>query len=197
MTGPELLGSSLRPPFDEPLATLEQVAEIRRTHIAEYPDFPTPGVLFRDITPLLRDAKALRTVIQHWISTLPEGIEYVVGTEARGFVLGAPLAYEIGAGFIPVRKAGKLPGSPATLSYDLEYGSATVQIPEDSLPAGARTLVVDDLLATGGTAAATVALVRQFDVELLGATFLLELEGLRGRDLLTDLPVSAVWTIPN
>ena len=98
-------------------------------------------MLFRDITPLLRDAKALRTVIQHWISTLPEGIEYVVGTEARGFVLGAPLAYEIGAGFIPVRKAGKLPGSPATLSYDLEYGSATVQIPEDSLPAGARTLV--------------------------------------------------------
>lgn len=197
MTSPELLGSSRRPPVDEPLATLEQVEEIRRTHIAEYPDFPTPGVLFRDITPLLRDARALRMVIQHWISTLPEGIEYVVGTEARGFVLGAPLAYEIGAGFIPVRKAGKLPGNPATLSYDLEYGSATVQIPEDSLPAGARTLVVDDLLATGGTAAATVSLVRQFDVELMGATFLLELEGLRGRDLLTDLPVSAVWTIPN
>ena len=177
--------------------TRARIDALRRTHIAEYPDFPTPGVLFRDITPLLRDAKALRTVIQHWISTLPEGIEYVVGTEARGFVLGAPLAYEIGAGFIPVRKAGKLPGSPATLSYDPEYGSATVQIPEDSLPAGARTLVVDDLLATGGTAAATVALVRQFDVELLGATFLLELEGLRGRDLLTGLPVSAVWTIPN
>lgn len=175
----------------------EQIEALRTSHIAEYPDFPAPGVLFRDITPLLRDAGALRAVIRYWISLLPEDIDYVVGTEARGFVLGAPLAYEIGAGFVPVRKAGKLPGSPAALTYDLEYGSARIEIPENSLPAGARTLVVDDLLATGGTAAATVKLARRFDVEILGATFLLELEGLSGRAQLPDVPLSAVWTIPN
>jgi adenine phosphoribosyltransferase len=180
----------------EPQPTPARIEALRSTHIAEYPDFPTPGVLFRDITPLLRDAAALREVIQYWITLLPEGIEYVVGTEARGFVLGAPLAYELGAGFIPVRKAGKLPGRPAGLRYDLEYGSAEIQIPEDSLPAGARTLVVDDLLATGGTAAATIELVRRFDVELLGASFLLELEALGGREQLPGVPLSTVWSIP-
>lgn len=167
------------------------------SHIAEYPDFPEPGVLFRDITPLLRDPQALRTVIRYWISMLPKDIEYIVGTEARGFMLGAPLAYELGAGFVPVRKAGKLPGSPATLGYDLEYGSAVVQIPQDSLPAGARTLIVDDLLATGGTAAATVELARRFDVELLGASFLIELEGLEGRSRLPGIPLTTVWSISN
>ncbi|GAA1486168.1 adenine phosphoribosyltransferase [Brachybacterium fresconis] len=183
--------------MSETVPTREQIEDLRRSHIAEYPDFPTPGVLFRDITPLLRDARALRDVIRYWITLLPADIEYVVGTEARGFVLGAPLAYELGAGFVPVRKAGKLPGSPATLSYDLEYGSAVVQIPEDSLPAGARTLMVDDLLATGGTAAATLELTRQFDVELLGASFLIELEGLQGRRKLPDVPLTTVWSIPD
>lgn len=177
--------------------TPAQIRALCETHIAEYPDFPEPGVLFRDITPLLRDAAALRSVIQYWKTLLPEGIEYIVGTEARGFVVGAPLAYEMGAGFVPVRKAGKLPGNPATLSYELEYGSAVVQIPEGSLPAGARTLVVDDLLATGGTAAATVELTRSFDVELVGASFLIELEGLRGRDRLPDVPLTTIWSIPN
>ena len=179
----------------EPQPIPARIQELRRTRIGEYPDFPTPGVLFRDITPLLRDAAALREVIRYWITLLPEGIEYVVGTEARGFVLGAPLAYELGAGFIPVRKAGKLPGRPAGLKYDLEYGSAEIQIPEDSLPAGARTLVVDDLLATGGTAAATIELARRFDVELLGASFLLELESLGGREKLPGVPLSVVWSI--
>ena len=179
----------------EPQPTPARIQALRSTHIAEYPDFPTPGVLFRDITPLLRDAAALREVIRYWITLLPEGIEYVVGTQARGFVLGAPLAYELGAGFIPVRKAGKLPGRPAGLKYDLEYGSAEIQIPEDSLPAGARTLVLDDLLATGGTAAATIELVRRFDVELLGASFLLELEALGGREKLPGVPLSVVWSI--
>lgn len=175
----------------------EKVAALLGTHIAEYPDFPEPGVLFRDITPLLRDAAALRTVINYWVSMLPEDIEYIVGTEARGFVLGAPLAYELGAGFVPVRKAGKLPGNPASLRYDLEYGSAEVQIQQGALPEGARTLVVDDLLATGGTAAATVELTRTFGVELLGASFLIELEGLQGRDRLPDVPITTVWSIPN
>lgn len=181
--------------MSEHVATPDEIEALRATHIAEYPDFPQPGVLFRDITPLLRDAAAFRTVIQYWKTLLPDDIEYVVGTEARGFVVGAPLAFELGAGFIPVRKAGKLPGNPATLSYDLEYGSAVVQIPEGSLPAGARTLVVDDLLATGGTAAATLELTRRFDVEVVGVSFLLELEGLNGRDLLPDVPLTSVWSL--
>ncbi|WP_087485024.1 adenine phosphoribosyltransferase [Brachybacterium massiliense] len=180
-----------------PEPTVEQIRALLDTHIAEYPDFPSPGVLFRDITPLLRDAAAMRSVIRYWTTLIPEDVEYVVGTEARGFVLGAPLAYEIGAGFIPVRKAGKLPGSPASLRYDLEYGSAEIQIPENSLPAGARTLIVDDLLATGGTAAATVELTRRFDAEVLGASFLIELEGLGGRDQLPEVPLSTVWSIAN
>lgn len=183
--------------MNELVPTPAQIRDLRESHIAEYPDFPEPGVLFRDITPLLRDAAALRSVIQYWKTLLPEGIEYIVGTEARGFVVGAPLAYEMGAGFVPVRKAGKLPGNPATLSYELEYGSAVVQIPEGSLPVGARTLVVDDLLATGGTAAATVELTRSFDVELVGASFLIELEGLHGRDRLPEVPLTTIWSIPN
>lgn len=183
--------------MNAPEPTAEQIRALLDTHIAEYPDFPAPGVLFRDITPLLRDATALRTVINYWVSMLPEDIEYIVGTEARGFVLGAPLAYELGAGFVPVRKAGKLPGNPASLRYDLEYGSAEVQIQQGALPEGARTLVVDDLLATGGTAAATVELTRTFGVELLGASFLIELEGLQGRDRLPDVPITTVWSIPN
>lgn len=165
------------------------------SHISEHPDFPIPGVLFRDITPLLRDPVALRTVIRHWRTLIPEGVEYVVGTEARGFVLGAPLAYEIGAGFIPVRKAGKLPGEPAGLTYDLEYGSARIEIPQDSFPAGARVLLVDDLLATGGTAAATLELIRRFDAEVLGASFLIELAGLGGRARLPGVELSTVWRI--
>lgn len=173
----------------------EQIDALFRTHIAEFPDFPIPGVLFRDITPLLRDAAALRAVIAHWRTLLPEGVDYVIGTEARGFVVGAPLAYEIGAGFVPVRKAGKLPGSPAGLTYDLEYGTARIEIPEGSLPAGSRVLLVDDLLATGGTAAATLELARRFDVEVLGASFLIELAALGGRDLLPGVEVSTVWRI--
>ncbi|MGP9539978.1 adenine phosphoribosyltransferase [Brachybacterium sp. AOP43-C2-M15] len=180
-----------------PAPTGEQLAALLRSHITEYPDFPSPGVLFRDITPLLGDAVALREVIRHWRSVIPQDVEYVVGTEARGFVLGAPLAYEIGAGFVPVRKSGKLPGRPAGLTYDLEYGSARIEIPENALPPGARVLVVDDLLATGGTARATIELVRRFDVEVLGASFLLELEGLGGREKLPGVPLSAVWSVPN
>lgn len=195
MNDPQTAPAPLR--TAEEIPTAAEIETLRSTHIAGYPDFPTPGVLFRDITPLLRDANALRRVIRYWTTLLPEGIEYIVGTEARGFVLGAPLAYELGAGFIPVRKAGKLPGRPAGLKYELEYGSAEIQIPENSLPSGARTLVLDDLLATGGTAAATVELTRRFDVELLGASFLIELEGLGGRDLLPDVPLTTVWSIPD
>jgi adenine phosphoribosyltransferase len=176
----------------------EQVRELMASHIDTYQDFPEPGVLFRDITPLLRDPESFRAVIGHWSAILPERVDLVVGVEARGFVLGAPLAYEMGAGFIPARKAGKLPGTPRSISYDLEYGSAQIEIAVDALPRGARVVVVDDLLATGGTAAATIELVRRFDVELLGVSFLLELEGLGGRDRLpADVPVVTVESVPN
>lgn len=175
----------------------EQIQALLASHIAEYPDFPEPGVLFRDITPLLRDGDALRTVIRHWAELVPADVEVVVGTEARGFVLGAPLAYELGAGFVPVRKAGKLPGTPRSRTYDLEYGTATVEIPDGALAPGTRVLVVDDLLATGGTAAATVALARESGAEVLGASFLIELQGLEGRSRLEDVDVTTVWSIAN
>ena len=172
-----------------------EIDALLHSHISEHPDFPIPGVLFRDITPLLRDAAALRTVIRHWSTLIPEDVDVIIGTEARGFVLGAPLAYEIGAGFVPVRKAGKLPGEPAGLTYDLEYGSARIEIPQDSFPAGALVLMVDDLLATGGTAAATLELARRFDVDVLGATFLIELVGLGGRDRLPGTEITTIWRI--
>ncbi|GAB2550451.1 adenine phosphoribosyltransferase [Brachybacterium huguangmaarense] len=174
-----------------------EIEQIMTSRIAEFPDFPEPGVLFRDITPLLADGPAMRRVISYWCSILPEGIEYVVGTEARGFVLGAPLAYELGVGFVPVRKAGKLPGFPRSVEYSLEYGTATVEISRDALPRGARTVIIDDLLATGGTAAATIELVRDFDAEVLAASFLIELEGLGGRERMPEVPISTVWSIPN
>ncbi|MCL6423498.1 adenine phosphoribosyltransferase [Brachybacterium sp. JHP9] len=180
-----------------PSLTPQALQELMTSRIAEYPDFPEPGVLFRDITPLLADPVAFHAIISHWCSILPERIDYIVGLEARGFVMGTPLAYELGAGFIPARKAGKLPGTPRQISYSLEYGSATVEIAENAIPAGSRVLVVDDLLATGGTAAAAIELVRQFDVELLGASFLVELQGLDGRSKLPEVPVTTVWSIPN
>lgn len=174
-----------------------EIHELMTGRIAEFPDFPEPGVLFRDITPLLADGPAMRKVIAHWCSILPADLDVIVGTEARGFVLGAPLAYELGIGFVPVRKAGKLPGFPRSVTYSLEYGTATVEIAQGAIAPGQRVVIIDDLLATGGTAQATAELVRDFEAELLGASFLIELEGLGGREKLADLPVSALWSIPN
>ncbi|MCG7426622.1 adenine phosphoribosyltransferase [Helcobacillus sp. ACRRO] len=167
------------------------------SHIALYPDFPQDGVLFRDITPLLRDPVAFRQVMDHWCSKIPSDIDLIIGTEARGFVFGAPMAYALGIGFVPVRKAGKLPGDPRSLTYDLEYGTATVEIAEHAIGDGHRVMVVDDLLATGGTARATVDLARQYGADVAGASFLIELEGLGGRNVLDDVPVTTVWSVPN
>jgi adenine phosphoribosyltransferase len=146
---------------------------------------------------LLRDPEALRAILGHWATLLPDGIDYLVGIEARGFVLGAPLAYALGCGFVPARKAGKLPGTPRSITYQLEYGTATVEIAQDALPVGSRVVVVDDLLATGGTAAAVAELLGSFDIDLLGVSFLVELVGLGGREKLGDLPLSAVWSVQN
>jgi adenine phosphoribosyltransferase len=160
--------------------------------IRAIPDFPIPGILFRDITPLLRDAGGFKASIdlftQHYRAS---GIDIVVGIEARGYMFGAPLAYELGAGFVPVRKPGKLPGATISEEYALEYGTNSLEIHADAIDHGARVVVVDDLLATGGTAAATRRLLDKLGAHLVGFGFLIEIQALGGRALLPGVEVSS------
>jgi adenine phosphoribosyltransferase len=158
--------------------------------IRAIPDFPLPGILFRDITPLLKDAKGFRSAIDLFVDRFKgRGIGYVVGIEARGYMLGAPLAYGIGAGFIPVRKPGKLPFSKLSESYALEYGTNSLEIHADALENGDRVIVVDDLLATGGTASATRRLLERLGAKVESFAFLIELDALKGRDALPGAEV--------
>ncbi len=160
--------------------------------IRAIPDFPIPGILFRDITPLLGDAAGFRAAIDQFAERYQgAGIEAVVAMEARGYIFGAPLAYKLGAGFVPVRKPGKLPGTKYVESYTLEYGTNSLEIHSDSIGKGQRVLVVDDLLATGGTAAATARLLEKLGVHLVGFAFLIELEGLGGRKALEGFDVTS------
>ena len=159
------------------------------------PDYPQPGVLFRDITPLLADAAAFADVVAEIARRVDGPVDLVAGLEARGFLLAAPVAVALGAGVLPVRKAGKLPGPTAAQSYELEYGTATIEIHPDTVPAGARVLVIDDVLATGGTAAATVALLERCGAEVVGLSFLVELEALRGRDQLTGHAIDVLVAV--
>lgn len=153
--------------------------------IRAIPDFPIPGILFRDITPLLKDAQGFKAAIDLFVDAFKDKkIDFVVGIEARGYMLGAPLAYAIGAGFIPVRKPGKLPYSKLTESYALEYGTNSLEIHDDALGHGERVVVVDDLLATGGTAAATRRLLERLGAHVEAFAFLIELEALDGRSAL-------------
>lgn len=162
-------------------------------YVRSIPDFPKPGIMFRDITPILKSSAAMHAVIDEmaapWRS---QGITAVVAAEARGFVFGAPLAMSLGAGFVPVRKPGKLPGATNSCHYDLEYGSDALHIHQDALGRGDRVLLVDDLLATGGTISACLRLVRQQEANVVGAAFLIELSFLNGRQRLSDLPVSSL-----
>ena len=163
--------------------------------IRDLPDFPQPGILFRDITPLLQDAAALRFTLEAMAARYRgAGITTVIGIESRGFLFGAPLAYLIGAGFTPVRKQGKLPAETMAVEYSLEYGSNTLEIHRDALQPGERTLVVDDLLATGGTVAATIKLARMLGADVVSAAFLIELSALSGRALLPGLDVYTLLT---
>ena len=160
--------------------------------IRNIPDFPKPGIMFRDITTLLRDPAGLRYTIDCLAQNCTAaGLnpDFVVGVESRGFIIGAPLAYKLGVGFIPVRKPGKLPSSVHSVEYELEYGTDRLEVHRDALLPGSRVLIVDDLLATGGTASATARLVQQIDCELVGFEFIIELQDLQGRKHLPDVPI--------
>jgi adenine phosphoribosyltransferase len=164
-----------------------------RSRIREIPDFPEPGVSFKDITPLLADHTAFAGVIDAIVSHHGRGtIDKVAGIEARGFILGAAVAYHFGAGFVPVRKADKLPSTTYSEAYSLEYGEATIEVHQDAFAKGERVLLVDDVLATGGTFAAAAKLVGHSGAVLAGCSVLLELTFLHGRERLTNLDVHAL-----
>lgn len=153
-----------------------------KSFIREVPDFPKPGILFYDITTLLKEPTCLRAIIDELVKKYQDvGITKVVGIESRGFILGSPLAYHLNAGFVPVRKPGKLPADVFEVNYNLEYGSNSLSIHRDAIQEGELVLILDDLLATGGTAAATAQLVRQIGGKIAGIGFLVELLGLEGR----------------
>ena len=158
--------------------------------IRDIPDFPKPGIMFRDITTLLRDPQGLSYTIDSLAEKCSEmSVDYVVGMESRGFIFGAPLAYKKGIVFIHVRKPGKLPGAVHFAEYELEYGVDRLEMHRDAMTSGSRVLIVDDLIATGGTAAATAKLLEQAGCELVGFAFIIELQALGGRQKLPDVPI--------
>ena len=164
-----------------------------KAHIRHVPDFPKPGILFYDITTLLRDPTGFKTTIDRLsIPYLDKGIDAVIGIESRGFILGGPVAQRIGAGFVPIRKPGKLPAKAVKESYALEYGTDALEIHEDAIQKGQRILIVDDVLATGGTAAAATQLVKRLGGQLHGLAFLIELLFLDGKSKLAGEDVFSV-----
>ncbi|MGG6240531.1 adenine phosphoribosyltransferase [Nodosilinea sp. AN01ver1] len=164
-----------------------------KAHIRDIPDFPQPGILFRDITPLLANPTAMQYSINVFAEKVAEHRpDYIVGIESRGFIFGMPLAYKLGVGFAPVRKPGKLPAAVHQASYALEYGNDTLELHQDAFPAGSRVLIVDDLIATGGTAAATAQLIEKTGCTVAGFGFVIELAGLNGRTKLPDVPITVL-----
>jgi adenine phosphoribosyltransferase len=164
--------------------------------VRDIADWPKPGVLFKDITPLLGDADGFASVVDSLVAGYePGSVDCVVGIEARGFILAAPVAYHLHTGFVPVRKLGKLPAATYAETYALEYGEATLEIHADALTPGARVVIVDDVLATGGTAAATAALVRRAGGTVIGLSVLIELSFLSGRARIPDLDVTALRVV--
>lgn len=172
---------------------------IKMKKIEEYvrsiPDFPEPGIIFRDITSVLQDADGLQLAIDSMIKLL-DGVDFdvVAGTESRGFIFGVPIAYEMHKPFVPVRKKGKLPCETISQSYDLEYGQATIEMHKDSIKPGQKVVLVDDLIATGGTIEAAIKLVEQLGGEVVKVIFLMELAGLKGRERLKGYDVASVIT---
>ncbi|MDP6620365.1 MAG: adenine phosphoribosyltransferase [Nitrospinota bacterium] len=162
-------------------------------HIRDVPDFPREGIIFKDITPMLKDAKAFQISVDLLADRFTgEGVDIVVGAEARGFIIAAPLAYKLGAGFVLIRKPGKLPWNTESETYELEYGEDALEIHKDAIQPGMKVLIADDLLATGGTAQACVNLVERLGGEIVGMSFFIELSFLNGRDNFSEYPVHSL-----
>ncbi len=169
-----------------------KIADLKK-HIRDIPNFPQEGIVFKDISTLLKNKDAFKKSIDILARRFKkERIEYIVGVEARGFIFGSVLAYKLGAGFIPVRKKGKLPHKTQSITYKLEYGTDTLEIHEDAFPPHARVLVVDDLLATGGTIRAVADLLKTQKAKIIGIAFLVELKFLKGKERLKDLPIYSI-----
>jgi adenine phosphoribosyltransferase len=170
------------------------LAGLVAARVRDIPDYPQPGIVFKDITPLLADGAAFKAVV----TALASGhgpVDKVAGIEARGFILAAPVACELGAGFVPIRKQGRLPGPTYAQSYDLEYGTATIEVHKDALSPGERVLIIDDVLATGGTAQATASLVRRAGADIVGMAVIMELTFLGGRARLAGEPLRALVAV--
>ncbi len=166
---------------------LEATSRRLASMIRDIPDFPQKGVVFKDITPILQDPQGLRDAIDAMLEPFRDKqIDVIVGLESRGFLFGAPMAYVMGLGFVLVRKSGKLPGEKIHITYDLEYGTDTLEIHSDAIKPGQRVLLVDDLLATGGTMCASIDLVKRLGGQIAGISFLIELDFLKGRERLRD-----------
>lgn len=164
-------------------------------YVRNIPDFPEKGIIFRDVTTVLQDAEGLKLAVDSMIRLL-DGVDFdvVVGTESRGFIFGVPIAYALGKPFVPVRKKGKLPCETVAAKYDLEYGSAEIEMHKDSIQPGQKAILVDDLIATGGTVEACVKLIEELGGEVVKIVFLMELAGLKGRDKLKNYNVASVIT---
>lgn len=164
-------------------------------YVRTIPDFPEPGIMFRDVTSVLQDPDGLKLAIDEMIKLL-DGLEFdiIAGTESRGFIFGVPIAYALGKSFIPVRKKGKLPCETISAEYELEYGTAEIEIHKDAVKPGQKVVLVDDLIATGGTIAASIKLIEQLGGEVVKSIFLIELAGLNGRAKLEGYDVEAVIT---
>ena len=173
---------------------MSDIEALITAHVRDIPDYPRPGVLFKDITPLLGDDEAFGAVVEAMAATFGP-VDKVVGIEARGFILAAPVAYEIRAGFVPVRKKGKLPSATFAEEYNLEYGSATLEVHQDAFAPGERVPIVDDVLATGGTARATASLVRRAGAHVGGVAVLMELSFLKGREAIPDLELRSLLVV--
>ena len=164
-----------------------------KSYIRDIPDWPKKGIIFRDITPLLINQKTFKAAVDALCADFKDaGIEYVAAVEARGFIFGSAVAEKLGAGFVPIRKKGKLPWQTESVSYDLEYGTDTVEIHRDAIESGGKVLMVDDLLATGGTMAAACKRIEKIGGEVAGITFLIELAGLQGREKLAGYKVISI-----
>jgi adenine phosphoribosyltransferase len=170
------------------------LAKLITSRVRDIPDYPQPGVVFKDITPLLADAEVFGAVVDALAGTYGP-VDKVAGIEARGFILAAPVAWRLGAGFVPIRKKGKLPGATFAQDYELEYGTATIEVLADAFDPADRVLIIDDVLATGGTARATADLVRRTGAQVAGISVLLELSFLHGRARLAGLPVTALLIV--